>query len=57
MPHAFNLILETNGYRLSEVRLVRYKDIQAKNGCSPYEFWHNGRSRLNLYQSADGIHC
>ncbi|MBY0232840.1 MAG: GIY-YIG nuclease family protein [Gemmataceae bacterium] len=55
MPIMFNTLLEAEGFRLADVRLLRHKDNRAAKGRSPYDLWRDDRPRFNSYQATQSI--
>jgi hypothetical protein len=57
MPMMFNTLLEAEGFKPSDVRLLRHKDSRSARGRTPYELWRNLEQRplFEKYQATQGI--
>jgi hypothetical protein len=55
MPIQFNTLLQANGFPITDVRLLRHKDLQSLKGRSPYELWRDDRPEFDFYQSTQSL--
>ena len=51
MPIMFNTILQGEGLKPTDVRLLRHQDQRLERVRSPYEMWRDARPDFELYQS------
>jgi len=50
-----NTILQSEGFELSEVRLLRHQDNRSEKDRTPYKLWCNDLSKFDDYQITQGI--
>ena len=55
MPITFNVVLQSAGISLADVRLIRHKDNRAARGRSPYELWRDKPAEFESYQATQHI--
>jgi hypothetical protein len=55
MPVMLNSILQSEGFELSEVRLLRHQDNSSAKDRTPYKLWCKNRPQFDFYQATQGI--